>query len=427
MATYQDRLGEVITLSSPISGQIFTAKWSGDPVRYTNKVSVHQFPNVNGSKVQAQGVEADKYFLSINFDGPDNDIDATEFAKILKEESTFKWQIDHPVKGPLFLTWIEAEEIVDPTGSGNVTDINISWIEGLPDSAEESAAQAQAQAEFQAAQANIAAAEQFEATAGQTTVDENQSILDTASAAITEINTVVARFENFNILPPQLQAIADALENTLDADGPVDLSLLAGQAQTYVQGFGLFIDKATDATTFFSELATGLVSSLPGLPSAAGKSGASTTELFASAAIVGAGQGALIGGLASRSEAISAAKKVNDTLEAVTTALDTIQTLFADNPIDVLYWSLSSAYADMLKMTADATKFLELALFALPAERRIILRENKATPQIVKDEYGTVSTESDQLGNLDFFISSNMLTGDDIYWLPAGRQVVIYQ
>lgn len=425
MADYLTRLGETIAIDSP-SGNIFTAKWEGDDRTVENKVGIHEFPNVIGAKVQSQGPGAFIYPLTFNFGGKDNDLDSSDFMDALRDEYKDKWKIQHPTKGPIFLTWIGAIERIQPVKSGGLTKITVNWIEGLPDSEEEAAAQAQAQAEFQSDQANAAASDQFEENAVQDTPADRQSLIDSVSNAITKINSTLSLIENFDIIPDQLEAIAAAIDTALEADF-IDGALLAGQMQAYTQLFGLGQNNSKDGVSMYSDLVDNMLTESPDQPTSGGKSEIAVTELVVSAAIVGAGQMSLIGGLASRSEVITVAEANAALFETATEGLDETQAIYADNSIDTIYWSQSSAYADMLKMISDSNRFLYLSLFGLPSERRIILKEDKFTGQIAKDEYGNINQSGDDLENLWLLIDSNDWHGNDIYMQPAGTEVLIYQ
>ena len=177
----------------------------------------------------------------------------------------------------------------------------------------------------------------------------------------------------------------------------------------------------------YSDLIDAVLINSPDQPTSGGKSQIAATELTVSAAIVGAGQMALIGGLNSRPEVITVATAMSDLFDSSTTGLDSTQTLYADNPIDKIYWSQSSAYADMLKMVQDSNRFLFLSLFGLPSERRIILKEDTFTGQIAKNEYGNINQTGDDLANLWLLIDSNKWCGNGIYLQNAGAEVLIYQ
>lgn len=423
MADFTTRLREVITLTSP-SGLEFTASWIGNPVNMTNKVGIHEIPGVSGARVQDQKSGARIWPLTFSFTGPDNDKNATNFSNTLQAESG-PWTIIHPVKGPKLLVWTEASEDVQPVTSANVTTFTTSWVEDTEDSKIESAAQIQNAAEVQAAQANAKAAEQFSATALQTTAAEKQSIIGTVGKLITKAKKFLKLVENYEIIDPQLTAILGAITNTLSGD-IIDTSVLAGQVQTYIQLFGLGQISATDSVQMYSDFSDEVLTIVPEQANSEGISTMATTELFAGAALVGAGQGALIGGITSRPQAITTAQILAGLFEKVTNELDAIGALYTDNPIDTRYFSQSESYADALLLAKKSSRFLFNSIFGLPAERRTVLKQDKVLAQIAFDEYGAIGNAESETYYIDKLIESNGLCGDDLYFLRAGRQVLIY-
>jgi hypothetical protein len=77
-------------------------------------------------------------------------------------------------------------------------------------------------------------------------------------------------------------------------------------------------------------------------------------------------------------------------------------------------------YQALQQATATATGFLVELSFTLTQERRIVLDEARTIIDLVAELYGSVDDQ------LDFFISTNDLSGDEFTELPAGREVVYY-
>ena len=109
--------------------------------------------------------------------------------------------------------------------------------------------------------------------------------------------------------------------------------------------------------------------------------------------------------------------------DEITARLDAVQDDFKDSPIETQYFSQSSSYASAAKMIGNTVRFLLIQAYDLAIEKRFTLDVPKAPIQIVIEEYGSLG-ENDV--NLDLFISANGLKGDDILYLPAGREVLTY-
>lgn len=424
MVDWADRVRESITLITP-SGTEYEAKWRGNPRTLNNKLGIHEFPGIAGAKIQDLKVGAYTYPLTLFFEGENSDIEAEDFMLDFQTQAG-SWQIIHPVKGPIFVYKVSAQEMIAPVESGGLQVIETNWIEGLPDSEEESAAQIQAQANFLGEQLNTSASDQFIANAKQDTPGQRQSIITNIGKAITSVNTTLSLVENAAIIDPQITAIATAIENAL-TEPILDTSLLAGQVQNLIQLFGLGQDNATDSIQMYSDFTDNILTVAPENPTVDDLGGVAVTELVACAALTAAGQTALIGGIETRAQAVVTAQAMADLFAKITQALDELQTLYNTEPIDLAYFSQTGTFADAYLLSQESTKFLITSLFGLPAERRIIVKEDKATAQVCKDEYGSINTEDGDTANLEKLISSNGLCCDEIYIIEAGRELLIYQ
>lgn len=422
---YLDRLREEITLTSPENNE-FVALWQGNPITLQNSVDVHEFPGIAGARVIDQGPGAFIYPLTFFFHGLNHDIEAQIFMNTLRDQRG-TWFVQHPTKGLRILTFLSATENVLPISSGGITRIDTDWIEGLPETQiEKDSAALQQEADAQAAIANSTATDQFIVTALQDTAAQAQAMISAVGQVITKVKKGLSLVENANILDPQIVAIFTAIDNTLN-EPLIDTTKLAGQVQAAIQLFGLGQNNATQAVTMYSDFAADVITIAPEQPDLKGISTIAVTELSAAAAVVAAGQAALIGGITSRSQVITTFEKLNQTQDDVVNALDETMTLYGDEFIDRQYFSQTQTYGESVVMTSLAGQFLLLSLFGLPAERRIKLREDKFVPQIAHDEYGNIGDGVTDDGNINLLIASNELCGDDMYILESGREVLIYQ
>lgn len=421
------RLREEILLMSP-AGDIFTARWRGSARTIPNKLGIHTFFGIAGAKLQKGGTGPEIYDLSIVFGGVDNDRHAAAFMQVFKDTSTMDedWQIEHPTKGPLFGTFITVTENDFPVDSGNMTIITCPFIINLPDTKEESAAQAQAVAYSQSLQLNDTAAGQFDDIAILDFADEVQAVITGVQKGISTVRSTLSVINSADPgIATEIESIITGINNTLSQD-TIDTLTLSRQTQALVQTYGLGQESATAAVEMFTGFINEFISLVPDQPTSDGISTTSVTELFVTAALTAAGQAALIGGITSRQEALTVVNNLTDLFNTVTDGLDDIQQLYNDNRIDNRYFSQSSSYADALILIDKAQRFLLINLYSLPTERRITLKEPKLVPQIAFDEYGSMSVSNDDFANVDRLILNNDWHGDGIYWREAGDSILIY-
>lgn len=78
------------------------------------------------------------------------------------------------------------------------------------------------------------------------------------------------------------------------------------------------------------------------------------------------------------------------------------------------------SYRALQNASALAVGFLVELSFTLAQEHRIILDRPRTLIDLVAELYGEIDPQ------LDFFINTNDLSGDEIIELPAGREIVFY-
>jgi len=129
------------------------------------------------------------------------------------------------------------------------------------------------------------------------------------------------------------------------------------------------------------------------------------------------------GGLTSQSQAVQTAQDIATQYDAIVANLDESQELFEDKDIEDQHFSQEQSHYETMLVTSQAIEFLLQSSFNLKIERRFKLDRPRAPVEIAIIEYGGPG-END--ANIDLFINSNRLKGNDILLLPALREVLIY-
>jgi hypothetical protein len=138
-----------------------------------------------------------------------------------------------------------------------------------------------------------------------------------------------------------------------------------------------------------------------------------TRELVATSVLAAVATVLADGEPATREEALVHLETVGRMFTELTAGLDAGQT---DTRIDERYFSQSVSFNDAALLVAAVSDLLLRQLFDLAAARRITLQRHRCPVEIALTE-GV---------DLDLFIASNGLTGEEILLLPAGREVVVY-
>ncbi|MEJ2062360.1 MAG: DNA circularization N-terminal domain-containing protein [Reinekea sp.] len=395
----------------------------------TNKTATHQFPGLAGGKSQDLGMGPRQFELTLFFNDEQNsDLDSTAFMEAYYQD-TGDWSVIHPTKGQITLIKISASELVDPVNSGGLFAVTTSWVEQIRDTFELTSVQLQAIAENQSGNLNSSAQSQFVNNAKQDEPGQKQGIITCIGKALTKIKTQLALVKGSLTLDPKIISIGLSITNTLNGgvDNLIDTEVLASQMQQLIQAYGLGQTSSTTAIQMFSDFSSSILDDAPTTPVTENLSAIAVTELVATAALTASGQMALIGGITSRDQTITAVQLLLDQFAEMTQRLDEIQTLFNGQPIDLAYFSQSDSYGDSLLMVSQATRFLLRTLYGLPTQRTIIVKEPTATIQFAKDQYGQINTTDNQIGNYQTLVDSNELCCDELWILPQGKEVLIYQ
>ena len=418
--SWQNRLRPEIKLSSP-AGTVFTAKWRGSPRSNSKRVPLFDFPGVRGTAGQDLNSAGDRYPMTIFFDGPDNDKTAKLFwdsAKLVGE-----WRIVHPIHGFLGLQLLSITENNEPVSSGNVTAFDLEWIELIDPKTLKTTAQLNAKLKNKLDDFNIQAASQF----GKVDLSKKgfvASVTDTATTITTAINDALAPIAKLNTaINRNFTAVQSAVQDTLAA-AILDPISLAAQIQQLTQLPALAVQDVQSRLAGYAALADSLFGLGADAANAEGHNTALTKELGISALIGARGLVSATGtnGLQTRAQAVEFATDLVSGLTDATGALDSDQDVFQNTNFEDQYFSQSESYSDALSLTALGVENFLVAAFDLKIEKRFVLDRNRSPMEITVTEYGTLDNDV----NLDLFIQSNNLHGDQILLIPAGTEVVVY-
>lgn len=406
--SWQDRVQQGIVLVSP-GGEQFIALWQGDRRSVNKKLGIFDYPFYQGSMVQDLDVNADLYPLSFNFEGADHDLEAERFFEACKLRGV--WTINHPTKGVKTLQLVSVTEEIQPVDNCNITVFNSEWIEPLGQFATVSIAQLGAAVKASAAVVIVKAQEQF--TSGIKL--KKPSALAQFKASIAKITAgIKAVLDPLTQTVAEVNAAVDGVYRGITAalqTSTLSVVALAGQIQNLISLPGQILGDLSTRIDCYTKLITDVT----GLTHRDGNS-LVTTELVATVALANIASVIVDSQLTTREDALALIETAAVTLTSVTDALDNGQSQFADIELEIRYYSQSDAYTDTVLLTAQLMNFLLRQAFDLAVAKRFTLKTNRCPVEIALTE-GI---------DLDLFISSNNLKGDDILLLTAGREVVVY-
>ncbi len=418
--SWQDRLKESISLTSP-SGSIFTPNWQGNEQSAEKKLGIFEYPDVTGTDVQDIGTMGTRYSLTLLFAGPDNDLEVARFIQAFKE--TGVWAIEHPVFGTLTLQPASITPNVDPTESGGLTVVESEWIEPLAPSSLVSTPQLAASIENQSDTLNEIASDQFVNNIAQDKASETLAV-ESATNEVTgsAVNRLRSLYQQVPELNAQILSIVSGIQDTI-TQTTIDTASLAGQIQNLVQLPALATTDIGARLTAYNNMIGDIIAFAPIGTRSEDKNRISVQELTLTAAVVALAQIVSSGPLQTRGQAIEGIESISGSFDEVTNGLDTVQSSFETQDIDLQYFSQSDSYPNAMNIIASGVAYLLVVAFDLAVEKRIIVGFPTSPMTVTVDEYGTLGPDDE---NYHLFVDSNKLKDNEILILPAGREVVVY-
>lgn len=422
---WQDRLKEA-AYTTP-SGLRLKFIYEGVSKTFDKKTSAFDFPDATGTFIQDNGRTGRRFPLRLFFTGDDYDIEVATFEDGLAERGQGK--LEHPVYGLIdvvpFGTITRRDDLKT---AANQAVLEVAFWETInivfpSNQVDPGPAVVSAVDEY-----NIAKAAEFEESIDIDSATEKATFKSTFSTVL-------------DVSRSGLQAVADTqadIEKTFNAvydsiDSSIDIlvetpAILAAQTMILLQTPSRLIQSFDARIDAYSNLINALIGGDDGIQVPALGGGSSiqvpgldsensnkfqTDDIFASTLVMGVVLSGVNNQFITRSEA----------LETADIILSLSETVVAWR--DANYESLGqidegSAYQQFQEAIALATGFLVEISFNLKQERSIILSESRTVIDLVAELYGTIDSE------LDFFISSNQLTGSEILELPKGKEIIYF-
>jgi hypothetical protein len=398
------------------SGATFVLQFDDVERASAKKVAVHELPQQDTPIVQDQGNQAKRYPFACYFTGDNcyTDADALDAALAEIGPGTF----EHPMFGNLEVlaeTWGEVRKLVDGLGrvdftiafvqAPKITALSASTAGSVSDELNRSVDDAMA-ASSESAAGKFDPANAADKTKSKNGILKGVNSFSTATrniaSGVSDVSTAISR---------QVRNITNNIDDLIGA--PLELfnalATLAKTPATITTGIANKINAYREQALSIAE----------SIPASYAQAVSSVESLFY--ALGGACQSSTNGDLFSRSNAIAAA----DSLGSITdTVLGFVESSESAVPG---YHPDSEILAQFLDAASKARAALLASAFNLRTERRITLDVETTPLNLIAQFYGTSPLEVPDLdAALDEIISSNGLIGEEIFLIPAGREVVYY-
>jgi hypothetical protein len=392
-----------------------------------------EFPGVDEAYVQQNGFGSRRYPLRIFFSGPDHDIEATVFEAALLERGIGR--LEHPLYGlvPNAVPLGDITRRDDLKSAANQTVLEVEFWTTLR--------AIYPSGDISPSNEIIAALESYDLAAAQQ-FGESVDVSTQLHRANLKGTVLAASDKTAGALQSIASATASARAAFDDAEAAVRLGIDVSISTpvTLALNVAAFIRAAAFASVdiqvrldAYGALATDIFAAPAGDPATALEGGiqlpARTTriandfhasDLFAMTAVSGSVQSCVSNTFTTRPQALNAAMAVQTQFQNVIAQRDPGYQALEQLDVTPAQVDTGRSYQQLHRAVAVCLGFLVEISFTLLPERRIVLDRNRTIIDLCAELYGHPDNR------LDFLISSNDLTGDEILELKRGRSIVYY-
>lgn len=417
--SYLDRLREAIyTDPDDISYVILVNELTREGGK---KATIHEIADSNQSVGQSQGNRAWLYNMPIYFTGEDYDTAADEFIAALQKKYT---QIKpgilrHPRWGDINVfpfSFSQSEDIIDDVQISRVT---VSFREIFPrvSPATDPDITQDIQYDMQDLQAATADANFF--LDAINTYNEWKAMLTTTLGVITRaLRKLVSISED---IQNEFDSIVNGITNAIDTVGSSVLGIMLAY-QRIISLPNKLKNRVLSQVQTYAEMVANIAAQISGgtedQPTDVIRNSATALELIGGYAVAATAEASVGALYQSRADAVAASDTINEAFELYQ---DTFETLRTSGAAKDIYAGDHNFYSQLREIVTVVNDYVLNQAFELNIEKKIILKADSDPITLCYEHYGTVDQEA-----MEFFQTTNKITGDEFYSIPAGREIVIY-
>lgn len=424
--SWEDRLLEA-AYTGP-SGRRLTFDYEDVSKSIDKKTTGFNFPDVNGTYVQDNGLTGRRYPMRIFIWGKDYDIVTKAFESLLEETGPGK--LEHPMYGTVNVVpfgTIRRRDDLKSKRNQSILEVVFWDTTGVAYPSSQADPESEANAAIEAF--NAAADAQLEQQLALTTPFEEASFLDRSKALLqTTKNVLSAIAEVQQEVLDEFNESAGLVESALDIGG--DVLGIAQNTRNMIQAPGRAAALMGDRLDAYGNLAARIFGQAPAKPTtgpnAAGTDNTGpnaffTDDLYASTFVTGSAVSALNNVFDTRASALGVAEELEDQLENVVVwREDNYQSLGSAEIPSPAGADMGQAYEKLRQAVSLTMGYLLDTSLRLKQERSVVLEKPRSIVDLCGELYGGVEA------HLDFFVTSNDFTGDEILEIPRGREVKYY-
>ena len=373
----------------------------------TKKTAAFEFASADGTYVQDNGVGSRRFPIRAFFSGADYDQVAQQFMAGLEESGV--GVLEHPVYGAFdVVPFGDLNQRDDLVTAANQAAFEVTFYQTIgqiyPSSQIDPAAAVQVAVEDQKAAAGTAFAENSKPDS----VEESELLKNQYSGLLDSVKSGLDSVaKTLESVDRQFNDVYDSLNLGID--------VLVGEPLTLAFQTSILIESPARASAAMSDKLAAygaLLTQVTGV-SLTSDNDLATADLYGSAYVSASCVSAINSDFTTRREAIEAAAALTELFDFLIAWRDQKYSDFSVLDTGEAYYSLQNA-------VAIAAGYLVQLSFSLKTEETITLDRDWSMIELCYELYGTVDSV------LDFFITSNNLTNQEIISIPRGRQIVYF-
>lgn len=408
---WTDRIQEA-AYTSPKSGTRITFDFEDVSVSFDKKTSAYEFPDAEGTYIQDLGPTGRRYPIRAIFWGTDYDLQADIFETVLREQGVGR--LEHPKYGSVDVVpfgAITRRDDLKTAANQAIFELTFWETTGIvyPTTQTDPAEAVRAAVDAY----NAAAADNFAEQTSLGTVSEQVTFKSTITALLNDAIEGLKSIANASSdTSSTFSDISDSINNGIDVLITEPRTMAAQMVLLIQSAAKSAIDVQTRVIAYRDQIDAILNGPEPTTANG-GENAFIGSALYAATYTTGSIVSAVNAQFETKTDALTAAEEILLQFEEVNAWREAGFETIGEVDTGEAYQKLQAAAA----LTAG---YLVSLSFSLKQERRFTLTRNRTPLDLAAELYG----ETDSA--LDFFISSNDLSGSEILEIQRGREIVYY-
>jgi hypothetical protein len=422
LPTWKDRVLPIFELTSPTLRPYFVS-WIGDETTLTKKIADYDYPDREDTAALDLGNSGMDRPMTLFFTGVSADTESRSFQDAFKDRG--QWTILHPTEGFIDLMPYSVTRKNQPVKSGNVWVVEVDFKERITIAELTLGVSTSFLELLSGVLLGAAGALALVQAVGLFVLDSVEEITAITSSFTKAKDSIQDRLAsqaelNEDVNKEFNQRIGELEELLIQPQ--IDVNQILTSTQELIALPAKASKNFTTRFELYRQLTNDLLGLTPSGSSPSDKNTVASQEFLLSSIIMTNTEIVTSTEFGNRAEALTAITNINTQFKLMTGTVEETQKNFKDELFKNQYFSQTDSYSSLAKLQSKTIEYLNVSLFDLAVEKRVVIGNPTSTLAFVVNEYGSTG-ENDEL--FTKFLSSNKLHGKDILLLPRDKEVVV--